>query len=147
MKNYEISSRVIFIVYRFVLPAFILIFLLIVSQNLKRSLFLGSLGLDIFARIWIILGFYFTYIRLSDLDKYMFRKYGMEFDNSNNYSLPLNWQNIFWGSMHGILSIPITWWTIQVFLPIFSNISWLLALFHGMLLSIPIIIRRTKFIP
>ena len=146
MKDFKTFSRVIFVLYRFVLPACILFFLLIVSQNLKRPLFLGSLGFDFFARIWIAFGFCYLYIVLSDIDGYIFRAYRIHTENSNDHNLPINWRNIILGCTLGAISIPITWWVIQFFLPIFSSISWLLALFDGLLLSFPIIVRRNKFI-
>ena len=146
MGNTEISARVIRLVYRFVLPAITIIFLLIGSQVMKRPLFLGSLGWDLFARVWIILSFCFLYLRLSDLEKYMFRVYRITIDHSNDNDLPLNRRNIFVGTLLGIASIPFTWWIIQFFLPMFSGVGWLLALANGILISIPMMIWRNKLV-
>ena|SRR5215211_3108282 len=142
MQNSEISLRLIRVLYGFVLPAFIVLFLLIVSQFMKRPWFLSSFGLDLFARIWVTLSFFSLYVRLSDLDKYMFKVYRIEIDHSNDDALPLNWRNVFWGVLLGAVSIPFTWWIIQFFLPSFSGIGGLLAFLHGLLISIPMIIRR-----
>jgi len=146
MKNIAISSRIIRVVYQFALPAITIIFLLIVSQNMKRPLFLASFGWDLFARIWIILGYCSLYIRLSDLEKYMFRVYRIMNDHSNEDNLPWNRRNIFLGSLLGVVSIPFTWWIIQFFLPKFSEASWLLALATGVILSIPMMIWRSKLV-
>ena len=146
VKNSEVSSRVIFISYKFLLPACTLILLLVISQNLKRSLYGGSQGFDLFVRIFIIFGLCSAYIRLSDLDKYMFKTYSIKIDHSNDNNLPMNWRNIISGSLFGILSIPLTWWIIHVFLPIFSGTSLFLALLHGFILSFPIIFRRKTLV-
>ena len=146
MKNSELSSRVIRVLYGFVLPAFAIVLLLAISQIMKRSWLLGSFGLDLFARIWVAFSFCFLYLRLSDLDKYMFRVYRVETDHSNDDALPLNWRNVFWGILLGVLSIPFTWWVIKFFLPSFSAIGGLLAFLHGLLLSIPMVIRRNQLV-
>jgi hypothetical protein len=146
MKNFRMTSRAILVLYRFVLPACTVILLLIVSQNVKRPLFLGSQGWDIFARIWILFMFCLLYMRLSDLERYMFKTYGIKIDHLKDDESSLNWRNMFWGILLGVVSIPITWWTIQVFLPFLSEMSWLLALLHGLLLSIPMAIWRNKLV-
>jgi hypothetical protein len=146
MKNSKIASRTISIIYGRVLPAFAVLFLLIVSQFIKRPWFLGSFGLDLFARIWVTFSFCVLYIRLSDLDQYMFKMYRIEMEDLNNDALPLNWRNVFWGVLGGVMSIPLTWWVIQFFLPSFSSISGPLAFLHGLLISIPIIIRRNQLV-
>jgi hypothetical protein len=147
MKNSETSSQARVVIYRFILPACTIISLLIISQIMKRTLFLGSPGWDLFARIWIGFSFCYLYILLSDLDKYMFRVYRIKTDPSNDHNVPVNWQNFIFGSMLGIISIPFTWWIVEFFLPIFSAVGWLIALCNGVLLSIPIILRRSKFVP
>jgi hypothetical protein len=144
MKNTEITSRVIRVVYRFVLPAITLIFLLIVSSSIKRPLAFGSLGGDFFVRGWIILAFCSLYIRLSDLGRYMFKVYRITIDHSNDNDLPLNWRNIFVGILLGVASIPFTWWIVQFFLPLFSGLSWLLAFANGVLISIPMMLWRNE---
>jgi hypothetical protein len=146
MKSSETPPQVILIVYRFVLPVGLLVFLLIVSQNVERPLFLGSQGLDLFARVWILLSFGLLYVRLSDLGRYMFRTYGIQTDHAKNHELPLNWRNILLGSLLGVVSMPFTWWIIQAFLPIFSGMSWLLAGLHGLVLSIPMAIWRNRLV-
>ena len=145
MKLSKALPRITTIVYRFLLPACILISLLFISLRLERNLFLGSLILDWIARIWISLGFSYIYINLSDLDKYVYRIYRMLIEPS--HSLSLNWQNIVLGSVFGMLSIPFTWWVILTFLPIFAEIALILSIMHGLILSLPIIVRRKKFMP
>ena len=139
-------SRTIPILYRFILPIVVVFLLLIVSPSLKRPLFLASLGTDIFARVWIILGYCSVYLRLSDLDRYMLKLYSIKINNQLDNESPMNRRNIIIGSILGVISVPITWWVIQFFLPIFSDISILLALLHGFLLSAPIIIRRKNLV-
>jgi hypothetical protein len=146
MKSFKISSQAILVLYRFLLPACALILLLIVSQNTKRTLFLGSQGWDLFARIWILFMFCLLYVRLSDLERYMSKTYGMKIDHSKDNESPLSKRNIFWGILLGVVSLPLTWWTIQVFLPFLSEVSWLLALFHGFLISIPMAIWRNELV-
>ena len=146
MKSFRISSQAILVLYRFVLPVCALILLLIVSQNTERPLFLGLQGWDLFARIWILFMFCLLYVRLSDLERYMSKTYGMKIDHSKDNELPWNRRNIFLGILLGVVSIPFTWWTIQVFLPFLSAVSWLLALFHGFLISIPMAIWRNELV-
>jgi len=146
MKNSKMSSRVIRVLYGLVLPAFAIALLLIVSQIMKRPLFLDSFGLDLFARIWIAFSFCLLYLRLSDLDRYMFRVYRIQINHSNDDELSLNWRNVFWGVLLGVVSVPFTWWIIRFFLPGFSGMGGLLAFLHGLLLSIPMIIRRNKLV-
>lgn len=139
-------SRTIPLLYRYILPIVVVFLLLIISPNLKRPLFLDSLGIDIFARIWIIFGYCSVYLRLSDLDRYMLKLYSIEINNQLDNESPTNWRNIILGSILGIISVPITQWVIQFFLPIFSDIGILLALLHGFLLSAPVVIRRKKLV-
>jgi hypothetical protein len=146
MRNFEKSSRAIRVFYRLVLPACIFILLLIVSQTMERSFFRASQGLDLFTRIWIIFSFCLLYVRLSDLERYMFRTYGIKIDHSQDQALSLNWRNILLGSLLGVVSIPFSWWIIQVFLPNFSGVSWLLAVLHGLLLSFPMLIWRNRLV-
>jgi len=146
MKNSEMSSRVIRVFYGLVLPAFAIALLLIVSQIMKRPWFLGSFGLDLFARIWLAFSFCLLYLRLSDLDRYIFRVYRIQINHSNDDELPWNWRNVFWGVLLGVVSVPFTWWIIRFFLPGFSGMGGLLAFLHGLLLSIPMIIRRNKLV-
>lgn len=145
MKYSEILLRIMTISYRFLLPACIFTILLLISQQLERSLFLGSLLWDWMARIWIALGLSYVYINLSDLDKYVYRMYRMKAESSD--SLPVNWQNVILGIIFGIMSIPFTWWVILMFLPIFVDSALFLSVLHGLILSIPIVVFQKKFMP
>lgn len=146
MKNVEINSLLIRVVYRFVLPAITLIFLLIVSSGMERPLAFGSLSGDIFIRVLLILSYCSLYIRLSDLEKYMFKIYHTAIDHSNDNNFPWNWRNIFLGILLGVASVPFTWWIVQFFLPLFSGISWLLAFANGVLISIPMMLWRNELV-
>jgi hypothetical protein len=145
MKNTDVFSRMLLLLYRFILPSCTLFLLLIVSNNLERPLFLGSMALDLLARIWIAFGYCYISIVLSDIDKYMLRIYRLRVESSIEPNSPTNWQNIIIAGMLCIVSVPITWWVIQFFLPIFSGTDWLFALLEGLLLSAPIAFRRKKF--
>jgi xanthine/uracil permease len=76
----------------------------------------------------------------------MLKLYNIKINNQLDNETPMSWQNIILGCILGVISVPITWWVIQFFLPIFSDISILLALLHGCLLSAPIIFRRKKIV-
>jgi hypothetical protein len=146
MKNSEITSQVLRVVYRFLLPGITLIFLLIVSSRMNRPLAFGSPVGDFFVRGCVILAFCSLYIRLSDLGRYMFKVYRITIDHSTDNDLPLNWRNIFLGILLGVTSIPFTWWIVQFFLPLYSDTSWLLALANGVFISIPMMLWRNKLV-
>ncbi len=145
MRHSEIPSRIMTIIYRILLPACIWTFLLLISQRLERPSYLGSLVLDWIARIWIGLGLSYVYINLSDQDKYVYWMYRMKIGYDD--SLSVNWRNVVLGTIFGLMSIPFTWWAILVFLPIFTDIVLFLSVLHGLMLAIPIVVHRKKFVP
>ena len=138
-------SRILSFFYKIVWPVCTIILLLVISQNMNRPLFLGSFALDLMARIWIGFSYCYVYIILSNLERYNFWIYGIKRENLDANNTLFNWRNIALGVMFGTISTPLTWWVIQFFLPTFKDVSWFLAILHGFLLSIPIIVQRNKF--
>jgi hypothetical protein len=141
----ETFSDVITLVYKIVLPICIIILLMVISPKINRSLFLGSPSLDLIARVWISFSFCYMYIILSNLEKYNKWVYSIRKEGLDDNNQSIHWGNIIIGIMLGVVSIPFSWWIIQLFLPIFANTAWVLAVLHGFLLSIPFIVERRKF--
>lgn len=145
MQDTKMPSRFqLYTFYRWVLPAIIIFCLFILSPKMGRPLALESRGFDFFARLGIALGYCSLYINLSDIDKYLFKRYRVIADEVHNNAL-LNYRNILLGILLGAVSVPFTWWIIQYFLPYWSTQSWMIATFHGLVLAYPIVVRRKMF--
>jgi hypothetical protein len=134
------------ILYRLVLPLLLCIFLLIVSGNISRPLFLGSKLLDFIARLWLCLIFSMGYIIVSDLERYKSWFYGGKISNLTSANDP--WAmllNVIMGLMFGIFAALISWWAVRTFLPIFNGIALIVALVNGILFFIPVFSERNRF--
>jgi hypothetical protein len=132
-------------IYSYVLPCTILILLLGVSQLIDRPRFLGSSVFDLVVRLLLCLWFVFGYRRLTNISKYRptsvsrWSKADLDFVEKLFY--------ISLGILYGVLMTLITWWIIQVFLPIFVNISIFISILNGLICSIPAIANYYIFKP
>ena len=132
--------------YQFIFPLTVVISLLLISGNISRPLFSGSILLDFLARFWLCLIFAMGYIIISDLDKYQIWFYGHSRENLGD---PPDTFTIFWNIcmslMLGIFATLISWWAVRTFLPILNHIALLLALLNGFLFSMPLLYQSSRF--
>lgn len=141
MKKILNISRLIIYIYKYILPAFILICLLGVSQFILRPWIMGSLIIDFLVRVWLGFSFQYIYKTLSDLDS----RTDLLHLKRSSYSTPrfpvIIWQNVMYGGILFLISIPFSILIVKVFFPPLANIAWEIALLHGFLLFLPFLNR------
>lgn len=133
----KFKTRLVILFYKVVMPSLMLILLLGVSSLISRPTFAGSKFIDALVRIMLSLWFVIGYIRLPNLAK-KYRLYpNVEWKRSEISA----WGKLFYLSLAILFGVGITlvtWWAINVFLPVLKNVSLLLAIVNGMLYIIPI---------
>jgi hypothetical protein len=127
------------IFYKIILPILTVVLLLGVSQIIPRPMFLGSELADLGTRILLCLWLSFGYRGLPKL--------------SSSWLTPnTQWSKgdigryetlyyLFLALFFGFLYTVITWWIIEVFVPIFGNFSFIIALFNGVICALPVVIQ------
>ena len=132
--------------YVLILPLVVSVLLLLVSENISRPLFSGSKILDFVARLWLCLIFGMGYIIVADLERYKSWFYGQKIDSSAS---KVDNSTIFWNIslsiMFGVFAALITVWAVRMFLPIFSDVSLILAMLNGILYFAPMFHQRKRF--
>ena len=141
-KIIEILSLLNKLVYIIIMPLIVAILLLIVSQSITRPLFFDSFIVDLVVRIWLCICFCLGYIILANIKKYESWFYQRKYEDlKSKNNLPTTLWNISRGIMFGLFSGLVSWWTVQVFLPNFIPICWFIAILHGLVFSLPIVIQ------
>lgn len=133
------------VVYSYVLPCTILILLLGVSPFIDRPRFFRSEAIDLGFRIFFCLWFIFGYRKLPTISKY--RPTSVSTWSKNELDFVEKVFYIGLGVFYGIMVAILTRWIIQFFLPPLINLSSILAIFNGVIYSIPIITNYNVFKP
>jgi hypothetical protein len=134
--------------YKWVMTGITVILLLVVSQVIARPLILRSFVIDLLARIWICLVFCRGYVILSNPRKHMARFYHKKIEDLENVSDHVTGYLIVVpiGFMFGILATAVTWWTLQVFIPILGNVILALSILNGVICFMPIAVKPNRFV-
>lgn len=141
MKKTLNISRLIVWVYQFILPAIILVGLLIVPQFVLRPWIMDSLIVDFSVRLWLALSFYYLYKILSNLDSRPDLLHLKRSKHSAARFPVFIWQNVLYGGLLFLISIPFSIFIVRVFFPPIINIACEIALLHGFLLFLPFLNR------
>lgn len=139
------SKNYLEILYSYVFPSIVVFLLLGVSQFITRSSLLGSAAVDLSIRVLICLWFALGYRRFAHISMHRptvvssWSKVDLDTFEKTFY--------IYMGIIFGILMALFTWWVIQVFLPIFIQISILLAILNGLIFALPAVANYNVFKP
>jgi len=130
--------------YKVVMPTITIVLLLGVASLIARPVLVGSRIFDAFVRVVLCLWFCIGYIKLPNLAK-EYRPYpNIEWKKSDVSSLERLYYS-FLAILFGIGVILVTWWAINTFLPIFKDISLLLAIANGIIYAIPLVMQYEIF--
>lgn len=125
--------------YTIVMPMVIVVLLLGVSQFITRPKLLGSEIADLVIRILLCLWFCFGYRRLPHLSNY--RVFPSIQWSKSDIGTVEKLYYLFLASFFGFSVTMVSWWTILVFIPIFGNFSFVLALFNGVICALPVAVQ------
>lgn len=140
----KIITRAVILFYQIVMPSITIILLLGISSLISRPIFAGSRFIDTSARIVLCLWFCIGYFRLPTLGK-KYRVYpNIEWKKSDVSPLGRLVSSCF-AILFGIGVILVTRWAINVFLPLFKDISLFLAIANGVVYAIPLVMQYEVF--
>lgn len=136
-KSFPLHKKIKNILYKLVLPTLVVINFIFISGNIDRPNFGNSEYIDIFVRVWISLFFCIGYFMLSDMGKYEHWFYGNRWQEYLHEDIFARIINLIMDLLFGAFAALITWWSIQYFLPPYTNIAVLLSIINGILFFIP----------
>jgi hypothetical protein len=149
IDNYMFSNnstlhRILLIFYKAVMPGITILLLIVVSSIINRPDFLDSKYIDIFIRILLCLWFCLGYIRLPDIKKF-YRIYPNIEWKKVDISLSGKIFYLLIAILFGIATTFLTLWMVNVFLPILSQIGFIIAIINGSIYAIPLIMQYEVF--
>lgn len=130
--------------YRYLLPAVTIFSLLILAQVTSRPRLAGSGFLDFLVRIMACLWLCITYARLPYLS-IKYRPFPGSTSTKADVSSREKVKYICEAIVFGVFFAIMTWGIIDIFLPVFRPIIYLIAVINGLLFSIPLIAQYEVF--
>lgn len=144
-NNFLIKIRVgVTFLYKFVMPSLTIILLLGVSSIIARPMLGGSIFIDTAIRIVLCLWFCTGYVSLPNLSE-KYKPYPNIKWKKSDVSLLARLYYSFLALLFGSGIVVVTQFVISVFLPIFKDISLILALTNGIIYAIPLIMQYEIF--
>ena len=135
IKRNMFINKVLFILYKYVLPGFTIFILVGIATFNNHVVFLNKI-FDLFIRIIISIWFYRLYTALSKDEKMGISKYmGNDQNNANSTSTYL------YAVILGIFTIFLTFWIITQYFRISGYLNFVISICNGILIAFPQISR------
>jgi len=140
----HIVDNLVMIIYKYLLPAITVVALLIVSQVISRPRILGSGFLDFILRGLACLWFCICYSRLPYLSK-KYRPFPGSTTKKSDINTRGKIKSIINAIFFGMVFAFLTWWIVNMFLPVSKSFLYSIVVINGLICSIPLIAQYEIF--